>query len=316
LRSGDKIITDSVILAMGAVGKPIIPKRLMNIPPHRLMHWKNLDPSIEARGIPSDWKDILVVGGGLTGVQVAQLALRHGPNDRKVTLCSRRPIVEKFLDIDLEWLNRRQAHKCQSDFYHQSLEDRQSNLKRARGGGSVPPWYVRQIEKLESNGRLQRLVGNPNFIYDEELLFRQEDSTRKQHCNCCRKNAPLAVGIGSKIHRFDGVLIACGVQPDCSKNHVYQSVLEKMKHDEKVYKGLPIINEDLEWYPNIFVIGGMAGLNLGPDAGNLMGMRRGATIIANTLGCRSWLRDKGNLYANRYIIFEDDETSDTDAESD
>jgi hypothetical protein len=306
---------------MGAVGRPIIPKRVANIPPARLIHWNNLDPTLEEHGIPSDWKNILVIGGGLTSVQIAQLALRHGPDDRKVTLCSRRPLVEKFLDIGLEWVNRRQAHKCQSDFYHQPLEDRLSLLKTARGGGSVPPRYVRQVEELESRGKIQRLIGHPNFIYSDEFLFGDlTTESFKQNCSCCRQNAPLAIGIGTTIHRFDGVLIACGFLPDCTENPVCKSILDNVKGERKVYKGLPMVSEDVEWHPNIFVVGAMAGLNLGPDAGNLMGMRRGATIVANALGCRSWLREKGNLFANRYSLFavedDDDTVDDTESASD
>lgn len=120
----EPISTKSVVLAMGAVGSPTFPKGLMNVPKQCLIHWKQLEISKNSKGIPSEWKDILVVGGGLTAVQVAQLALKHGCSSRKVVLCSRRPLVEKHLDIGLEWVDRRQAQKCQSDFYHQPIQDR------------------------------------------------------------------------------------------------------------------------------------------------------------------------------------------------
>jgi hypothetical protein len=288
----------------------------MHVPKERLLHWKQLDVTKNSKGIPSEWKNILVVGGGLTAVQVAQLALKHGSSDRKVVLCSRRPIVEKHLDIGLGWVDRRQAQRLQFDFYHQPVQDRVDTLKEARGGGSVPPYYLRQVESLETQGRLQRLVGNPNLIYLEDLVTGQRPELQRQECQCCRQGSPLVIGIGSIIHRFDGVLVACGVQPDCNKNPVFKNLLHTFD-SSKQFNGLPMVSEDLEWFPNIFVVGGMAGLNLGPDAGNLMGARRGATIIANALDCRSWLREKGNIFANRYNwIAPDSSSSESDSNDD
>jgi len=298
----DPISAKSVVLAMGAVGSPMFPKGLECVPKQHILHWKQLQLSQKSKGIPTHWKRILVVGGGLTAVQVAQLALKQGGSSCRVTLCSRRAIVEKHLDIGLDWVDRRRAQKCQSEFYHQPLQDRLDRLKEARGGGSVPPCYVRQVESLEASGRLQRLVGNPNFVCLESA--EDESSTDgRPH---------LLVEIGSNSLRFDGVIVACGVQPDCSNSPVFQNLLQRID-SSKVFKGFPIVSEDLEWFPNIFVVGGMAALNLGPDAGNLMGARRGATIIANALDCRSWLREKGNIFANRYNLFASDDDSSSDS---
>ena len=299
---------------MGAVGSPSFPKGLEHVPPTQIMHWKQLDASQKmTKGIPSHWKNILVVGGGLTAVQVAQLALKqtNGGSARKVVLCSRRAIVEKHLDIGLAWVDRRQAQKCQSDFYHQPLQDRLNTLKEARGGGSVPPNYVRQVESLEATGRLQRLVGIPNFLNMEEECQDDENASSPPI------ERPLVIEIGSTSRTFDGVIVACGVQPDCTKNPVFHHLLQTFD-SSKQFNGFPTVSEDLEWFPNIFVVGGMAGLNLGPDAGNLMGARRGATLIANALDCRSWLREKGNIFANRYSLFameDDDDSSSSDSES-
>jgi hypothetical protein len=66
------------------------------------------------------------------------------------------------------------------------------------------------------------------------------------------------------------------------------NILKKWKLP--IHEGFPDITEDLQWKesnnstkqnrtPSIFVSGAMAGLQVGPDAGNLMGMRRAATTI-------------------------------------
>jgi hypothetical protein len=42
---------------------------------------------------------------------------------------------------------------------------------------------------------------------------------------------------------------------------------------------------------NFFVVGSLGALGIGPDAGNRMVIRRAAQLVANALGCRSWLRE-------------------------
>ena len=58
------------------------------------------------------------------------------------------------------------------------------------------------------------------------------------------------------------------------------------------------MTEDLHWHdgqttpPNLFVTGAMTGLQVGLDAGNLMRIRKAALVVANSLECQCWLREK------------------------
>ena len=54
----------------------------------------------------------------------------------------------------------------------------------------------------------------------------------------------------------------------------------------------------------------MSALQVGPDAGNLMGMRRAAYVISDKLNVRQWLRR--TILANQYDAFM---FSDSDSES-
>ena len=101
----------------------------------------------------------------------------------------------------------------------------------------------------------------------------------------------------------------------CTANPVLGKVVQKWP--VPVHGGLPLLTEDLQWnkktHPNLFVVGALAALQMGPDAGNLMGLRRAATVVANALECRCWLREKS--LANPFeALFDDD--SDTESESD
>lgn len=48
-------------------------------------------------------------------------------------------------------------------------------------------------------------------------------------------------------------------------------------------------------------------LNIGPDAANLMGIKRSADTVANTLNCRSWLRDQDDDEDDDSSVNDDDE---------
>lgn len=48
--------------------------------------------------------EILIVGGGLTSAQLADLALRRGVS--KVRLLMRGPLKVKYFDVDLDWVGK------------------------------------------------------------------------------------------------------------------------------------------------------------------------------------------------------------------
>ena len=73
------------------------------------------------------------------------------------------------------------------------------------------------------------------------------------------------------------------------------------------------MTQDLRWKEglDLFVVGALAALNGGPDAGNIMGMRRAAQFVANSLDCHSWLRE--TALVNPFEAFmDDDDSSDSD----
>ena len=83
--------------------------------------------------------------------------------------------------------------------------------------------------------------------------------------------------------------------------------------------GLPDVSVDLEWTRNLFVVGALASLNVGPDGGNIMGARRAATNVSNALECMSWLRREGvGALSNPFqmLSYDGDSSSDDDSDSD
>lgn len=295
LCDGSEIRCNSVVLALGPTGKPVIPEALRAVPNDRIIQWDRMKEYLEPHH-----KRVLVVGGGLTAVQVAQYCLRSG---KQVVLCSRRPLVERHFDIDICWVDRRSAGRQISDFYHQPEEDRLAALKEVRGGGSVPPIYMDDIRKWEARGNLSLING-----IDAKYIQ-------------CKDDGEVVVAIGNDETSFDCIILATGIIPDCLRNPLVKRYQEKCPC--KIVGGFPSVSVDLEWSKNLFVVGALASLNVGPDGGNIMGARRAASIVANSLECKSWLRDSdsggalGGALCNSFQLFwDEDDSSSDDSDSD
>ena len=282
---GTQIHAGAVVLALGQCGNAVVPKKLRCVPKHQLTLWNHMQEKL----LP-DHEFVLVVGGGLTAVQAAQYCLRQG---KRVVLCSRRPFLSRHFDLEWCWFDRRTANKHVSDFYHQSENERLRQLRDVRGGGSVPPLYMEDLHKWEQSGKLT-IVNN----VEPEFLRMTHDKA--------------LISVGEKTIDFHCVILACGVEADCMMNPFVRKVREKFPIT--VVGGYPCVNTDLEWTKNLYVVGALSSLNVGPDAGNVMGARRAASIVAGALDCKSWLRKEEGTLSNKFqaLLDEDEASSDSD----
>jgi Pyridine nucleotide-disulphide oxidoreductase len=289
LADGTTLSGNSVVLAAGMVGRPVTPPKLRGA--RGLLPWTSLGAEFRAEG----WKRVLVVGGGLTAVQAVQKILAVS-TDCRVTLCSRRPLKERHFDLHLEWFDRRTTNKCMSDFYHQPLEDRLQLLRQARSGGSVPAVYMSHVRRLEESGRLDRVVDEAEYVGSQ--------------ADCNGLVSTFMVRIGGNVEEYQAVVIACGIQPDCTCSSMYEHILQRWPIP--VVGGYPCLTADAEWTtPGLFCVGSLAGLSVGPDAGNLMGMRRAAEFVAHALDRRAWLRSE-NVLKNPFDALQCDSDSEDD----
>jgi lysine/ornithine N-monooxygenase len=302
-----KITANAVILALGTIGKPIIPRGLKSVPNSKVCYWQQLDVHKDKIQY---CKNVLVVGGGLTAIQTAQYALANSNNTTtKVILCSRRRIQEKAFDVANSWFDRRHTNRHISNFYHASVEERLRILKDARNGGSVPSMYMNAIQPYIKSGRLEIIEGG-EVIYNRMTIDDENDEERNDSSSLSRvsvtihqqgdfnkssSSSSLSVNtsMSSAEFEFDLILLATGVEPDCNVHPLIQQVQKRYPID--TIGGFPCITEDLQFpcREKLCVVGSLSSLNTGPDAANLMGIKRSANIVANTLNCRSWLRDEG-----------------------
>jgi hypothetical protein len=131
----------------------------------------------------------------------------------------------------------------------------------------------------------------------------------------------IDITLAGRVRRFDHVVFATGHQPDCMALPLLQELQKNWPLE--MIGGLPILSEDLQWHPHkqLFIIGALAGMQIGPDAANLMGCRRAAQVVCKALGLRLWLKtarpkNSISICGNRYSALGDsDEESTTDSDS-
>ena len=87
---------------------------------------------------------------------------------------------------------------------------------------------------------------------------------------------------GCLIHQTGTVLLATGFTPTLPGQEWLTPIIKK--HQLKCADcGYPIISETLQWGPNLYVMGALAELEIGPITRNISGARQAAERIVNSL---------------------------------
>lgn len=306
LDNGQVVMAKSVVLAVGPTGRPVVPEPIAKSPRWRL--WNTTSQNEQSTESPATGT-VLVVGGGLTAVQVALKVIQEGRGAKRCILCSQRPLSEKHFDIPVEWFDQRKTNKCMADFYHVPIENRKKVLLEARRGGSVPRMYLDQVQQAEATGLLECVVGKVVSCVGKGANVKEgcgsncTDQIQTIDSVTVNIDTPAKDDTDSEILTIDvkEIIVACGLQAPFAPCHspVHDSsgdanLFCKIQDQwpTQIEGGLPCVTQDLRWRNdlNIFVVGSLGALNIGPDAGNLMGIRRAAQLVANAMECRSWLR--------------------------
>ncbi|KAJ8604301.1 hypothetical protein CTAYLR_002533 [Chrysophaeum taylorii] len=236
-----------VVFALGAPGPPNVPEPWKLGP--RVVHssdWRRL-----GLDCVSSRDAVLVIGGGLSAAQAALKAARKGA---KVALCSRRPLATRRFDLPENWPKRGRARLF--EFYGTPLAQRAAWVDRERGGGTVPPSYLRELAGV------RRVVDVVSEV-----------------------DATLRVTFHGATEPFDAtrVVLATGTTRNCARIPLVRDLVRAF--DLPVLDGLPLVDETLRWgHERFTVVGALATLQVGPDAANLTGARRAAEICADDLG--------------------------------
>lgn len=260
-----------IILAVGPGNAPSIPSvpGLPSLPPHEgyahAMQIKQFPPPYVAAKIKAQHStSMLIVGGGLTSVQLADLAIKCGVS--KVYLLMRGPLKVKYFDVDLDWVGKFRNFNQAAFWSADTDEERFEMITQARNGGSMTPRYRKVLDAHIASGKVS--------LHTHTTLSSVSWNVEGKSWTNIKVSTDIVLPM------IDHIVFATGIQTDI-RTIPFLQTLQKEQPIECV-GGLPCLNDDLMWKDDVplFVTGRLAGLRLGPGAPNLVGARIGAERIA------------------------------------
>lgn len=196
-----------------------------------------------------------VIGGGITAVHLTLKLNKLFPN--QVTLLKRHSFRIHDFDSDPGWL----GPKKQMAFHKtHSYQKRRQQIKAARYKGSIPrDLYIKLLHQVRKN---------PNLTTDGEVHFGRFE---KGAINLYDKSNRLLQQSGT-------VLLATGFQTTLPGKE-WLALAIKENHLQCANCGYPIVSKNLQWAHNLYVMGALAELEIGPIARNISGARQAADRI-------------------------------------
>jgi hypothetical protein len=249
LADGRSIDARHVVVACG-IGAPQRPAWAAPSIPH------SEDVDLGAAAV--DGARVAVVGGGLTAHQLVRGARAGGA--ASVALLSRRRLRASMFDTDPGWLGPKRLDDFEAE---PDAAIRRQMIRDARDGGSIPPPELSRLQTWVHHGEVSLVEADP---------VRRADPLGDGWVACTAS--------GHQVHA-DVVWLATGYRPDVASAPL-GSV--RRQHPVPEHLGLPELARDLRWPgTSVHVVGSLAGLRLGPTAGNLSGARRAAARVARTV---------------------------------
>lgn len=192
-----------------------------------------------------------VVGSGITAAHLTLRLLKIN-SEKVIHLWTNKPLEVHDFDADPGWLGPKNMNKFRK--IHSS-EERLKIIKQERHKGSIPKEIELRLKK---------------YVEQKRLVIHTNELVEVQHHHICTHRYCLY---------YDQILLATGFQDAIMAQPIIKQLINK--HQAPVADcGLPSINNNLEWLPNLFVSGGLSDLELGPFARNIMGGREAAIRIS------------------------------------
>jgi cation diffusion facilitator CzcD-associated flavoprotein CzcO len=257
LNNGENIQAKRVVVATGG-GKPAMPECFQRIagdyPIDRLQHSSQID----LRRVHCAGERVLIVGGGLTS---GHLAIGAVQRQAKVTLMHRRQVYAKLYDADPGWLGPKYLNGFQAE---PCWGNRAQAVLTARDGGSMTPAVFAKLRQYRASGDVK---------FQEQCQVEQVE-WRDDHWR-----VRCSHGIESQ---YDRIWCATGSQLNVMQHPLLKLV--QATHPTELVRGLPVLDRHLRWPGlELFVMGGLAGLQVGPTSRNLSGARMASDRIAPAL---------------------------------
>lgn len=210
-------------------------------------------------------KRIAILGGGISALQLALKYRRLADRNSSVHVISRHQLRVSQFDSDNCWMGPR----CLNDFNKIACPiKRREVIKSARRHGSVP--------KDVSLAFKYEMMKNAN-----QLFFIRADvvGARKGDSNEDSAQLELNDGNSVQIKEFDSIICATGFDTSCPNVELVETISQEFGLPLSNCR-FPLLEKNLSWgRENIFAIGSLAELRVGPTARNIIGARQAASIL-------------------------------------
>ena len=237
-----------------------------NYPEDRLCH----SDKVDLRSLNLAGERIIVVGGGLS---TGHLALGAIARRGQVTMIARRDFQEKLFDADAGWM----GPKYLKGFHAEpDWAKRLDMALGARDGGSLTPMVMRQLRQAERKGSVTL---KPNCQIQK---VQWQGYCWQLYCD------------NGEIIEGDRLWLATGSRFHLDAEPLLQKVREQ--HPQPSVKGFPILDQYLRWQGcDLFLMGGLAALQVGPTARNISGARMACDRLVPALTKSSLQRVYGGV---------------------
>jgi len=250
--------TKNIAIASGfteALNYPSWSKEIKERYPHLIFH-------IFERAVPETFNEgqpLVIVGAGITA---AHLSIKLSKIHKQVILVTRHDFRVHDFDSDPGWLGPKNMN---SFLKIKDYKTRRQTITNARYRGSFPKELSLALSRLIQKNKLK-------VIYDEI-----------ERCSNCSESS-LLLNLKNSEEKIETsrILLTTGFQ----SNMEYLSWLHPVINNEKLLCaecGFPIVSKNLEWGKNLYVVGALAELEIGPTARNISGARTAANRILSTI---------------------------------
>ncbi len=251
LAGGNRFLAQRVVLATNT-RIPRLPRWARDLvkqaPPGHILHTEELD----LRGVSLEGERVMVIGGGLTAGQIALVALTRGAT---VTLVSRSRLRRQVFDVQGGWLTPTNLR----GFYAEAAAHRRVELIEAARRSSMTPAVAMALDEGTSTGAVHLREGC-------------EVQSATWDGSCWRVN------LGQRTEEVQRIWLATGTAPRLDTESLLAQIVAS--RPTEIAGGLPVLDSACRWPgTEIHFMGGLAALQLGPTARNLVGARMAAERI-------------------------------------
>mgnify|MGYP000243375370 CR=1 FL=1 len=246
---------EKLVLATGQA-TPYYPEWSARLRGHNPLVCSIFDNDFEGADLPAG-EDAIVLGSGITAGQLVDVLENKG--QRKITLLTRRPLSKgEGKTSSMHW---READLRKKLCGYSELKDRDAMLRAEGDRGTMPIWEMERIEQLQSQGRVEHLLGEVAHVVPGKNSVEVILDTGR-----VLKTSLLALATGFVSELQDWMVRAA------------------RKAELPFYPdGLPRLDSNFHWGGGIFLTGRQAVRVGGPFAHNIVG----GMIFADEF-CNSW----------------------------